>query len=109
MIRASQCGYLFCWGSFNGIIMTLKGITMADHVIIEVHSITAAAPGWRIKSGRGAGCRVVCFALVTTTSSAVPGSLMERSVIPLIETDLNVDLLGREVVAMEPDIAFDDD
>lgn len=72
--------------------------------VVDVHSIAAAPAGWRRISDKKV---VACFALVTTTSSDHPGQFNEKIVLPIIEGELLVDLLGREVDIVNDDACFE--
>lgn len=74
-----------------------------ENYIVEVHSISAAAPGWRFEDSNQP---VVCFALVTVAATAHPGNFQNRWVIGLGQNDVNSDLLGMEVGVLEKNVCF---
>lgn len=71
--------------------------------IIEVHSISSAAAGWKRAKD---GTPVACFALVTV---ACPDSLgvTEKAVVPLFSHDLMVGLVGRVVEMIDDAVEFE--
>lgn len=70
---------------------------MTNETIIDVHSISTAQ-GWVFSDGT----QVACFALVTTMRDLAHG-LSEKIIIPVRDTDLHMNLIGKKV-----DIAGDD-
>lgn len=60
--------------------------------IVAVHSISAAAAGWKFQTGEA----VACFALISAQNPEFANLAPEVSVIPLGADDLQ-DLVSREV------------
>lgn len=73
--------------------MSTTKSTSGDRVI-SVTSIASAPPKLVTSKGR---IPVVAFALVTTSSSIGLGTMQEQRIIPITESDIGWNLLGKEV------------
>ncbi|MFC7433143.1 hypothetical protein ACFQNJ_01310 [Hydrogenophaga bisanensis] len=85
--------------------MSTPKSTSGDYVI-SVTSITSAPPKLVTFKDRRP---VVALALVTTSSSISFGGMQQQKIIPITETEIGWDLLGKEFDEVEDGVQFDDE